>query len=61
MTSEKARDKYQLNPHKSQNYVEFDVDTDRLEWVRNPLYGTPELTVRGDVEIENPEFFKRKK
>ena len=55
----KAEELYQLKKGRGKNYIEFDVDTNSLEWVENPRYHRDELTVKGDVKIENPEFFKR--
>ena len=52
---------YKLKKGKGRNYVEFDVDSSKLEWVENPKYHRLELTVKGDVTIENPKFFKRRK
>ena len=61
LSSIDAESIYQLKPGKGKNYVEFDVDTDLLEWIENPRYHKMELTVKGDVKIRNAKFFKRKK
>lgn len=61
LSSKDAEDYYQLKQGKGRNYIEFDVKTDMLEWVENPRYHRMELTVKGDVKIENAKFFKRKK
>ncbi len=55
-----AQDTYQLGKGKGRDYVEFDVPNSQLEWVKNPRYGTPELTVNGDVNLNNPNFVRRK-
>ncbi|WP_207725797.1 HYD1 signature containing ADP-ribosyltransferase family protein [Clostridium sp. DJ247] len=56
-----AETKYQLKPGKGRDYVEFDVPNSQLEWVKNPRYGTPELTIKGGVEeLLNSKFFRRK-
>jgi len=56
-----AEIKYQLKPGKGRDYVEFDVPNSQLEWVKNPRYGTPELTIKGGVdELQNPTFIRRK-
>ena len=56
-----AEEFYELKEGRGRNYVEFDVDSSELEWVENPRYHRLELTVKGDVTIENPKFFKRRK
>ena len=56
-----AEEFYELKDGRGRNYVEFDVDSSELEWVENPRYHRLELTVKGDVTIENPKFFKRRK
>ncbi len=52
--------KYQLGKGRGRDYVEFDVPTSKLEIVPNPRYGTPELTIKGDVATANPTFVRRK-
>jgi len=61
LSSIEAEAIYQLKPGKGKNYIEFDIDTDLLEWVENPRYHRMELTVKGDVKIKNAKFFKRNK
>lgn len=55
-----AEEKYQIRRGRASDYVETDVPNSQLEWVKNPRYGTPELTVRGDLPLKNPTFTKRK-
>ena len=55
-----AESKYQLKPGRAKNYVEFDVPNSKLEWVPNPRYHTPELTVKGDVNVIKSKYFRRK-
>jgi RHS repeat-associated protein len=55
-----AESEYQLKPGRGRDYVETDVPNSRLETVRNPRYGTPELTVKGDVPLNNATITKRK-
>ena len=57
----KAESKYQIGIGRGRDYVEFDVLTDNLEWVNNPRYNIPELTVKGDIKnLINPKFVRRK-
>ncbi len=56
-----AETKYQLKSGRGRDYVEFDVPNSLLEWVRNPRYGTHELTIKDGVnELKNPSFVRRK-
>ncbi|GFZ34456.1 hypothetical protein CSC2_49820 [Clostridium zeae] len=56
-----AETKYQIKTGKGRDYVEFDVPNSKLEWVKNPRYGTPELTIKGGIEeLLNPKFVRRK-
>ncbi len=56
-----AEELYQLGKGKGRNYIEFDINTSQLvEWIENPRYHALELTVKGDVKIENARFVKRK-
>jgi RHS repeat-associated protein len=55
-----AETKYQLKPGRGKDYVEFDVPNSQLEWVKNPRYGTPELTIKGNVDLQSPSFQRRK-
>ncbi|MBE6091133.1 MAG: hypothetical protein E7206_24530 [Clostridium beijerinckii] len=56
-----AETKYQIKTGKGRDYVEFDVPNSQLEWVKNPRYGTPELTIKDGVEeLLNPNFVRRK-
>jgi coenzyme F420-reducing hydrogenase beta subunit len=55
-----AREKYQLAKNKGRDYVETDVPEELLKWINNPRYHRLELTVKGDLQLSNPDFFKRK-
>ncbi|MDB1114092.1 HYD1 signature containing ADP-ribosyltransferase family protein, partial [Pseudomonas extremaustralis] len=55
-----AQDKYQIDKSKGRDYIETDVPESRLEWIKNPRYNTVELTVKGNLKLDNPEFTRRK-
>lgn len=55
-----VREKYQISKNKGRDYVETDAPEELLEWVMNPRYHRLELTVKGDLQLSNPEFIKRK-
>ncbi|MFJ5300122.1 RHS repeat-associated core domain-containing protein [Pseudomonas sp. NPDC088368] len=55
-----AWEKYQLAKNKGRDYVETDVPEELLKWINNPRYHRLELTVKGDLQLSNPDFFKRK-
>jgi uncharacterized protein RhaS with RHS repeats len=55
-----AETKYQLKQGKGRDFVETDVSNSQLEWVKNPRYGTEELTTKGDLPLRNPSFTRRK-
>lgn len=59
LSSHDAEEYYQLS--RGRHYVEFDADLSLLEWVENPRYHRMELTVKGNVEISNAKFIRRKK
>nr|WP_261809186.1 RHS repeat-associated core domain-containing protein [Vibrio zhugei] len=56
----KAEKKYQIKQGRGRDYIETDVPTSMLEWVKNPRYGTLELTIKGDVLLSNEKVTKRK-
>ncbi|MFP1787785.1 RHS repeat-associated core domain-containing protein, partial [Lonsdalea quercina] len=60
LSSLEAEKKYQIGRGRGRDYIETDVPTDSLEWVRNPRYHTDELTIKGDVKLDNPKIFRRK-
>ena len=60
LSNKKAESFYQLKTGRGKHYIEFDVSSSKLEWVNNPRYHRDELTVKGDVLIENAQFFRRK-
>jgi hypothetical protein len=56
-----AEKKFQLKKGRGRDYVETDVSASKVEVVPNPRYGTPELTVKGDLPLsDNAAFVKRK-
>ncbi|MFC0074590.1 HYD1 signature containing ADP-ribosyltransferase family protein [Samsonia erythrinae] len=55
-----AENKYQIGRGRGRDYIETDVPTESLEWVRNPRYHIDELTVKGDVKLDDPKIFRRK-
>ncbi|WP_196485473.1 HYD1 signature containing ADP-ribosyltransferase family protein [Burkholderia cepacia] len=55
-----AETKYQIKRGRGRDYVEMDVPNSKLEWVKNPRYGTEELTVKGDIPLTNPEIVQRR-
>jgi RHS repeat-associated protein len=55
-----AEKNYQLAPGKGRDYLETDVPKSLLEWVKNPRYGTKELTVKGRIPLINPKFYPRR-
>lgn len=52
--------KYQIKLGRGRDYVETDVPNSQLEWVNNPRYCTPELTVKGDLSLNNSTVTRRK-
>ena len=55
-----AEARYQIGEGRGRDFIETDVPETQLEWVRNPRYHTQELTVKGDLQLKNPTFTKRK-
>ena len=56
-----AETKYQIKKGKGRDYMEFYVSNSKLELLKNPRYGTEELTIKGGVEeLINPLFKRRK-
>jgi len=55
-----AERKYQIDPGRGRDYVETDVQSSNLEWMKNPRYGTQELTVKGDIPLQNAEIVRRR-
>jgi RHS repeat-associated protein len=55
-----AETKFQINPGRGRDYIETDVDNSRLEMIKNPRYGTEELTVKGDLPLENATITRRR-
>ncbi|MGH8420646.1 MAG: RHS repeat-associated core domain-containing protein, partial [Pseudomonas sp.] len=60
MSETAVREKYQIAKNKGRDYVETDAPEELLKWVDNPRYHRLELTVKGDLQLNNPEFIKRK-
>ncbi len=59
LSSVEAESKYQIGRSRGCDYIETDVPTDALEWVRNPRYHIDELTVKGDIKLDDPKIFRR--
>jgi hypothetical protein len=55
-----AEEKYQLKPGRGRDYVETDVPSSSLEVVKIPRYGAPELTVKGDLPLNNAKITRRR-
>ncbi|WP_369792637.1 HYD1 signature containing ADP-ribosyltransferase family protein [Mangrovibacter sp. MFB070] len=60
LSSVEAESKYQIGRGRGRDYIETDVPTDALEWVSNPRYHIDELTVKGDIKLDDPKIFRRK-
>jgi len=60
LSPKRAVEQYGIKDGRGRDYVETDVPAERLEWIKNPSYHRKELTVFGDLKIENPTFTKRK-
>jgi hypothetical protein len=54
-----AEDTYGLKPGRGRNYIETDVPAENVTQRYNPLTGSMELVVKGDVQLQNPTFQKR--
>ncbi|WP_338506201.1 HYD1 signature containing ADP-ribosyltransferase family protein [Pseudomonas poae] len=55
-----AQEKYQIDKSKGRDYIETDVHKSQLELVKNPRYSTMELTIKGNLTLNNPTFTRRK-
>ena len=51
---------HQIPRGRGRDYVETDVPTERIEWIKNPRHGRFELTVEGDLPLINAEVVRRK-
>ncbi|WP_370387697.1 RHS repeat-associated core domain-containing protein [Snodgrassella alvi] len=56
----KAEEKYGIKQGHGRDYIETDVPTEKLEWIKNPAYHTKELTIKGDVVLNNAKVYQRK-
>jgi RHS repeat-associated protein len=57
----KAEDKYGIKKDRGRDYIETDVPTEKLEWIKNPAYHTEELTIKGDIVLsKNAKIVQRK-
>jgi response regulator of citrate/malate metabolism len=56
-----AAEKYGISKSSARNYVEFDVNPNKVDIIENPITKATEYTVKGDVDLEysNAKFFKR--
>ncbi|WP_455819462.1 RHS repeat-associated core domain-containing protein [Pseudomonas cerasi] len=55
-----AEEKYQIGRGGGRDYIETEVPSHQLEWVTNPRYHTQELTIKGDIELNDHKIFRRK-
>ena len=55
-----AEEKYQIGRGRGRDYIETDVPESQLELVKNPRYGTMELTIKGNLKLDNPKFTRRR-
>ncbi len=55
-----AEDKYQIGKGRGRDYVETDVPTSRVERTKNSRTGKDELTIEGDVPLQNANITRRK-
>lgn len=60
LSPKEAEIKHQIKKDRGRDHVETDVLDSQLEWIPNPRYGTPELTAKGDLPVENATFTKRR-
>jgi hypothetical protein len=56
----KAEDKYGIKKGRGGDYIETDVPTEKLEWIKNPAYHAEELTIKGDIVLsKNAKIVQR--
>ncbi|AKS04963.1 RHS repeat-associated core domain-containing protein [Pseudomonas trivialis] len=60
LSPQDAQNKYHIDKSKGRDYIELDVPESQLEMVKNPRYNTMELTVKGNLTLNNPKFTRRK-
>ncbi|ROL63146.1 hypothetical protein BK634_30360 [Pseudomonas chlororaphis] len=55
-----AADKFKVKQNHARNYIDFDIDSDRVEFRKNNL-GVEEYKIKGDVELnkKTTSFQKR--
>ena len=55
-----AADKFKIKQNHARNYIDFDIDTNRVEFRKNDL-GVEEYKIKGDVELDKKttKFNKR--
>jgi hypothetical protein len=55
-----AADKFKIKQNHARNYIDFDIDSDRVEFRKNNL-GVEEYKIKGDVELnkKTTSFQKR--
>ncbi len=60
LSSADVAEKYGIQKSSARNYIEFNVNSERVEIVDNPVTKAREYTVKGDVELgDDAKFFKR--
>jgi RHS repeat-associated protein len=60
LNQKEAENTYQIGQGRGRDYIEFDVPTSQLEWIKNPRYGKLELTIKGHIPLKNSKFVRRK-
>ena len=60
LNQKEAENTYQIGQGRGRDYIEFDVPTSQLEWIKNPRYGRFELTIKGHASIKNSKVIRRK-
>ena len=59
LSPKKAESTHKIKPGKGNSYVETDVPSDSIEMVKNPLTGKQEMTVKGNVKLDNADVKHR--
>ncbi|TVO52365.1 hypothetical protein FHP91_17625 [Denitromonas halophila] len=60
LNQQSAQDKYQIAKGHGRDFVETDVESSRIEMIRNPRHGRVEMTVKGDLQLKNATITRRK-
>jgi hypothetical protein len=60
LNQKEAENIYQIRQGRGRDYIEFDVPTSQLEWIKNPRHGRFKLTIKGHASIKNSQIIQRK-